>query len=91
MIDEQLKCTVVFDDVDGVLSKMYVTGENPEAVRGILRSVASVLTYYDKSKKFTWAVKHGYDLPVELHLGPGHEHIYQMTTMSQLPIIHNLR
>ena len=61
MIDEQLKCTVVFDDVDGVLSKMYVTGENPEAVRGILRSVASVLTYYDKSKKFTWAVKHGYD------------------------------
>ncbi len=60
-MESQFNVTVTFDNVDGVLAKMHVTGENPSANRDVLRYTLNTLTYYDKSKKFTWAAKHGYD------------------------------
>lgn len=59
--DTRFSVTVTFDDVDGVLARMHVTGDNPSANRDVLRYTLDTLTYYDKSKKYTWAAKHGYD------------------------------
>lgn len=60
-MDGQFGVTVTFDNVDGVYAKMHVTGENQNANRDILRYTLNTLTYYDKSKKYTWAAKNGYD------------------------------
>lgn len=60
-MERQSSVTVTFDDVDGVSAKMHVTGENPSANRDVLRYTLNTLTYYDKSRKYTWAAKHGYD------------------------------
>ena len=53
--------TVIFDDFDGVQSKVYVTGDDPIAVRGVLVYIRDTITYYDRSRKYGWAAKHGYD------------------------------
>ena len=53
--------TVTFDNVDGVKAKLYATGENRNSCREVLRFVMTSLTFYDKSRKYTWAAKHGYD------------------------------
>ena len=58
---ETYPVTVTFDNHDGVDAKMYVDGENPNANRAVLKFVATTLTFYDKSRKYTWAAKHGYD------------------------------
>ena len=60
-MEQQFGVTVTFDNYDGVLAKMHVTGENPNANREVLRYTLTTLTYYDKSRKYTWAAKHGYD------------------------------
>lgn len=60
-MDSQFSVTVTFDNFDGVLAKMHVTGDNQNANREVLRYTLNTLTYYDKSRKYTWAAKHGYD------------------------------
>ena len=60
-MDSQFNVTATFDNVDGVLAKMHVTGDNQNANREVLRYTLNTLTYYDKSRKYTWAAKHGYD------------------------------
>ena len=60
-MENDFNVTVTFDDADGVHAKMHVTGKNPDENRDVLRYTLTTLTYYDKSKKYTWAGQHGYD------------------------------